>query len=191
MGFLRYYKKLDLPISKEMKKGSKVHEDKEIEFLKNAIPTTWEDFVKSEEFTFTREKRVGMILGDVGLFGKIDKIEVDRNGIYVIDDKPHPKLYLGIKNQLLAYSVALMNYIKGISEKPLFIILRDRDTEKDVWKKEINEVDEKEVIQNIIKMRGILKGEITPNPTTNVNKCIKCAFNTNCDFSLIKNSEPN
>lgn len=186
--FLRHHKKLDLPLSKEMKEGSKIHEDKEIEFLNNAVPTTKKMFIESEKPVFNRETTVGMLFGDVALIGKIDRIEVDKNGVYVVEEKPNPKLYAGIKNQVLAYSVVLKNYINDILKKPVHAVLRDRDSEKNLWKKKIDDCDERDVFKAVIRTRNILKGE-TPTPTKNINKCKKCGFKTICEFSLVKNTK--
>ncbi|MBU0472229.1 MAG: ribonuclease H-like domain-containing protein, partial [Nanoarchaeota archaeon] len=184
--YLKYCKKLDFEITERMKEGSKIHEEKEIEFLKHAVPTTWKDFIASEKLVSSREKTVGMILKDVILIGKIDKIEVDKNGVYVIDDKPKPKLYPGIKNQLLTYSVVLKHYLKDALNKSLYAVLKDRDTEEDVWKKKIEDSDEKIVIKTVMRMRGILKDEISPVPTKNINKCRNCVYKHNCEFSIIQ-----
>ncbi|MEK6946421.1 MAG: ribonuclease H-like domain-containing protein [Nanoarchaeota archaeon] len=186
---LKYVQGLELPITKEMQEGSVIHLEKEEEFLKEAVPASTGEILSSEEKIVSREFPVNVQFGDMIICGIIDQLEVDKDSICIVDDKPHAKLYSGIKNQLLAYSFILKKYIEKdfpyLLNKPLYVILRDRDAGKNVWKQKIINFNT-EALKSIMRLREILNETEKAKPTDNVKKCQKCAFNNVCEDSLVK-----
>ena len=101
--YLHKVKGIGVEITKTIQKGSEVHEKKEKEFLKEATPTTWLEFLDSKELTITKEVDFDKQIGDIILLGKIDEIAVDKEKIQIIDDKPKAFPYEATKLQIFAY----------------------------------------------------------------------------------------
>src|SRR3989344_9568220 len=95
--YLSKVKKLPLVETPQMIKGAEIHEGKYENFVKTATPTTWEEFFKSEQLVTSREVELQHISNDVVLLGRIDELGCDKDGIYVVDDKPGTNAYIGTK----------------------------------------------------------------------------------------------
>ena len=181
--YLHKVKGIEVEITKQIQEGREIHELKEQEFIKEAIPVTWQEFLDSKELTITKEVDFYKQIGDILLLGKIDEIGVDKDKIQIIDDKPRPFPYNATKLQIYAYCYLFKERFKE-QPKPLIAILRDRDTNQVVWQQKFAMEEEKEFLEAFYRMRSILLEKEEPIPTKNPNKCRACQFRNVCEFSL-------
>lgn len=181
--YLHKVKGFEVEITKRIQEGTNIHTKKEQDFLKESAPTTWKNFLQSEELTITREVDFDKQIGDIVLFGRIDEIAIDKTNIHIIDDKPRAFPYNGTKLQLFTYCYLFKEKFK---EQPKTIIatLRDRDTNKIVWEQEFSREQENKFFEAFHRMRSILLQKEEPIPTKNSNKCRSCQFKDSCKFSL-------
>lgn len=186
--YLQYVEKIEIPRTTEMQIGTEVHEIKEEEFLKEAIPTTWEELLNSVTYTITKEVLLYSKFENNVLIGKIDEIGVDNNGIYIIEDKPRARPYDSVKNQIFTYCYIFKRNFSDKTAKPIYGVLRDRDTNKLVWKDIFGIKNESIFINNLNKVKKVLNKEVKPIPTKNPNKCKACIMHhmNICKFSLAK-----
>ena len=187
--YLENVLKEEVPITKSMVIGKEIHQNKEDRFKEVAIPTTAEEFLKSKFYTITKEIYLKKEFDNFILVGKIDELGVDINCLYVIDDKPKAKPYMGTKRQIWAYCILINGFIKENYpehlNKKILAVLRNRDSDMEVWKEEFNEYNKKEVLGVIERMLSLFRKEIEPVANTTPGKCRACILhkNNNCEFS--------
>ena len=184
--FLSKVKKIPLVETTQMIKGKNVHESKYENFVKTAEPTTWEDFFKSEELVTSREVELQHISSNVVLLGRIDELSCDKDGIYVTDDKPNDYAYIGVRKQIWAYCHLLENNFKELIQKPVYAVLKNRDSNSVVWKEKYTGAHEEQFLLAMMRLRDVLSEKRKPEPTKNPNKCKACQYNKVCEFSLAK-----
>ena len=187
--YLENVLKEEIPIVKAMAAGTKIHQIKEDEFRKAAKPTTAKKFLESKFYTITKEISFKKEFDNFILSGKIDELGVDANNLYVIDDKPRAKPWLGTKRQIWAYCILVREFIKESYpehlNKKIFAVLRDRDSNKEVWNKEFEENDIVDVFHAISRMVRLFNKEINPIPNEIPAKCSACVLHKQekCEFS--------
>ena len=128
--YLEKVKNLPVVETDAMAEGKLIHEGKYEDFVKTAAPVTWEDFFKSEEIATAREVEVQHINNDVILLGRIDELQCDKDGIYVVDDKPSDYAYIGTREQIWAYCYHVENNFKDLITKPIYAVMKNRDDGK-------------------------------------------------------------
>ena len=150
------------------------------------MPTTWEEFFKSEQLVTSREVELQHTTSNVVLLGRIDELSCDKDGIYVIDDKPNDYAYIGTRKQLWAYCHLLENNFKDLISKPIYAVLKNRDDGSIVWKEMFTGAHKEQFLLAMLRLRDVLSEKRKPEPTQNPNKCKACQFNKVCEFSLAK-----
>ena len=183
--YLEKVKKLPLVETKAIIEGKLIHEEKYQDFVKTAIPITWEDFFKSEELATIREVEVQHMNNDVILLGRIDELQCDKDGIYVVDDKPNDYAYIGTRKQIWAYCHLVELNFKGLVTKPIYAVLKNRDDGEVIWKEKFSGIQREQFLMAMIRLRDVLSQKRKPEPTKNPNKCIACHFNQICEYSLV------
>ena len=184
--YLNKVKKIPLVETKSMQAGALIHERKYEGFAKSAAPTTWEDFFKSEELVTSREVELQHFSNNVVLLGRIDELGCDKEGIYVIDDKPNDYAYIGVRKQIWAYCHLLENNFKELITKPIYAVLKNRDDGSIVWKEKYSGSHKEQLLLAMLRLRDVLSENRKPEPTKNPNKCAVCQYNKVCEFSLAK-----
>ncbi|MBI2107647.1 Dna2/Cas4 domain-containing protein [Candidatus Woesearchaeota archaeon] len=187
--YLNKVKKIPLVATFSMKKGSAVHESKYEEFAKEAKPATWEEFFASDGLVVSREVELRHSGNNVILLGRVDEVACDKDGVYIIDDKPNDYAYIGIRKQIWAYCHLVENNFKALIEKnnkTVFAVLKNRDTGAVVWKEKYIGTHKEELLISLMRLRDVLTGKRQPEPTKNANKCKVCQYNSVCEFSLVK-----
>ncbi len=184
--YLSKVRKLPLVQTEEMIKGSEIHEGKYEDFVKAAVPVTWEEFFKSEKLVTSREVELQHISNNVVLLGRIDELGCDRDGVYVTDDKPNDYAYIGTRKQIWAYCHLLENNFKELIQKPIYAVLKNRDNGSVVWKEKFTGAHEGQFLLAMLRLRDVLSEKRKPEPTKNQNKCKVCQYNKVCEFSLAK-----
>ncbi len=185
--YLNKVKKLPLVRTEAMSKGANIHEGKYEDFIKSAEPTTWEDFFKSEELAVSREVELQHAGNDVMLLGRIDELSCDKDGIYVIDEKPNDYAYIGVRKQIWAYCYLLENNFNDIAQKiqkPIYAVLKNRDNDRIIWKEKYAGAHKEQFLLAMLRLRDVLSEKRKPEPTKNPNKCAVCQYNKVCEFSL-------
>jgi len=187
--YLENVLKEEAPILKTMIVGKEIHQIKEYEFRKIASPATMKEFLDSKKYTITKEISLRKEFSEFILVGRLDELAVDENYIYVIDDKPKAKLWLGNKRQIWAYCILVKDLIKNKypqhANKTILAVLRDRDFDKEVWNKKFEESDIIEVISTVYRILMLLKKKIETIPNKIPGKCRACVLHKNkrCEFS--------
>lgn len=184
--YLSKVKKLPLIETKAMVKGTVIHESKYTDFIKEAEPTTWEEFFKSEQLVTSREVELQHISNNVVLLGRIDELSCDKDGIYVTDDKPNNYAYIGTRKQLWAYCHLLENNFKDLIQRAIYAVLKNRDDGSIIWKEKYTGAHKEQFLLAMLRLRDVLTEERKPEPTKNPNKCAVCQYNKVCEFSLVK-----
>ena len=187
--YLNKIKKLPLVKTEDMKQGSIVHGQKYEEFAKSAVAATWEEFFKSDELVSSREVELQHKSSNVLLLGRIDEISCDKDGIYVVDDKPNDYAYIGVRKQIWAYCHLVENNFKELIEnvkKPVYAVLKNREDNSVVWKEKYSSSHKEQLLLAMVRLRDVLKERRKPEPTKNPNKCKVCQYNKACEFSLVK-----
>jgi len=184
--YLNRVKKLPLVRTKEMVKGAEVHLEKYEDFTSKAVPTTWEEFFKSEELVTSREVELQHMSNNIVLLGRIDELSCDKDGIYVTDDKPGNYAYIGVRKQIWAYCHLLENNFAELIQKPIYAVLKNRDNGEMIWKEKYAGAHKEQFLLAMLRLRDVLSEQRKPEPTKNPNKCAVCQYNNVCEFSLIK-----
>ncbi|MFH1592525.1 MAG: CRISPR-associated protein Cas4 [Candidatus Woesearchaeota archaeon] len=173
-----------VPKTQEMLVGSAIHKRKEVDFLKKAEAGTWDDFLKSEELTISKEVSLKKRIGDALVLGIVDEIAIDKDSIFIIDDKPRAKPFNSVKRQITAYCYIFKESFP--SSKKLYAVLRDRDSNEIAWKVEYGKELEEDFLLAFHRIRKVLLKEEEAIPTSNSNKCRACQLNQVCERSLVK-----
>ena len=184
--YLSKVKKLPLVQTQAMAEGTEIHGQKYEDFVKSAAPTTWEDFFRSDELVTSREVELQHANNNVVLLGRIDELACDKDGIYVIDDKPSDYAYIGTRKQIWAYCYLLENNFKNLIQKPIYAVLKNRDDGTVVWKEKFSGAQREQLVLSMSRLRDVLAEKRKPEPTKNPNKCKVCQYNQACEFSLVK-----
>lgn len=184
--YLSKVKKLPLIETQEMIKGKDIHEDKYEDFVKTAVPITWEDFFKSEQLVTSREVELQHVSNNVMLLGRIDELSCDKDGIYITDDKPSDYAYIGVRKQIWAYCHLLENTFKDLIQKPIYAVLKNRDDGSTIWKEKFTSTHKEQFLLALLRLRDVLSEKRKPEPTKNPNKCATCQYKKVCEFSLAK-----
>ncbi len=184
--YLEKVLRVEVPKTQEMILGLEVHKEKEDKFIEEAEELTWKEFLESEIPVITKEVEFEKQIGDVLLMGRIDEILSNKSGIYILDDKPSSRIFNSTKLQLYSYCFLFNETFKNILKKPIFAMLRNRDTNQIIWTQEFTKNNENEFFEVFHRMRSLLLKKEEPIPTNNPNKCKACIYNklNLCDKSL-------
>ncbi|MBI1936116.1 CRISPR-associated protein Cas4 [Candidatus Woesearchaeota archaeon] len=186
--YLSKVKKIPLIKTEAMQKGALIHDTKFEEFSKAAVPATWEEFFKSETLATSREVELQHTGNNVILLGRIDELACDKDGVYVVDDKPNDYAYIGVRKQIWAYCHLLENNFHELITKPVYAVLKNRDNGEIVWKEKYTGAHKEQFLLAMLRLRDVLSESRKPEPTKNPNKCAKCSYNQACEFSLAKSN---
>ena len=183
--YRKHVLKEEIPITEAMVVGTKVHSEKEEKFLEVATEATMEKFLASEKYTITKELRLEHNFDDLLLKGKIDELAVDANTVYVIDDKPRAHPYPGTLRQLWAYCILFKRNFPDVQKK-ILAVLRDRDSDLEVWNDEFTVKQGFEVHRVLLRIKLLFKGAVTPVPSTVPGKCRACVLHKlgRCKYSV-------
>ena len=185
--YLSKVRKIPLVKTEAMSEGALIHEEKYDDFARHAEPATWEEFFGSKEMATSREVELSHAGNDVLLLGRIDELSCDKDGIYVIDDKPNDYAYIGVRKQVWAYChLVESNFLELIEQakKPLYAVLKNRDSGETVWKEKYAGAHKEQFLLAMLRLKDVLSGKRKPEPTKNPNKCKACQYNKVCEFSL-------
>ena len=177
--YLQYMKGIETSPTKEMLRGTDVHNRLEEKFSETATPATFDEVVEmsKSEATITRECFV--LSPEYGIRGFIDEIWMKPDEIVIIDDKPGTKAFPSTINQVRAYCLAFKSMSQD--ERPIKGGLRQRGTDNIFWIEEFDENVEKEILFTINRMHALFEGQKPFLATKNPNKCRSCRYQSYCE----------
>ncbi len=183
--YRKYVLKEEIPRTEAMIRGSFVHSAKEEKFLEVAEEATMEDLLASTKYTITKELKLGHEFDDFLLKGKIDELAVDADNIYIIDDKPRAKPYPGTQRQIWSYCILFKKNFPAIN-KTVHAVLRDRDSDMEVWTLPFADEHGIEVMRILFRIKRLFEGRTSPIPTTNPGRCKACILHKlqRCSYSV-------
>lgn len=176
--YLENFQHIKLKANTAMLKGTRIHNQLEEEFQKDAISTTIDEIIETSQTEEVLSREFFVMSKEYGIRGFIDEIWLGPDSIVIIDDKPGDKAYFSMKNQVYAYALAFKNSI--CNDKKIECALRTRGTDNIFWREEFTKESE-ENIKNIIQhVQNLIAGEDDFISTKNPNKCRVCRFNKVC-----------
>jgi len=192
--YLQYFKGIKTLPTQAMVSGTKEHQKLEDKFKEDAVPTTFDEVLKTskEEPTISREMFV--VAPKWGIRGFIDEIWMTPDEFVIIDDKPGKIPYPSTINQVLAYCLAFKSMLNSNfqdsqttltslkkDDRKIKAVLRERGTDNIFWIEEFDESNEEKITFLINRMHGLFEGFKPFIPTKNPNKCNKCRFQSYCE----------
>jgi CRISPR/Cas system-associated exonuclease Cas4 (RecB family) len=183
--FLEAVRGVEIGKSAAMEEGTEHHAALDEEHAEKAVVMSLEDALA------TATKDIPIVYRDLKvkgkrLVGRIDEVQITKNLIKIIDDKPvEPgrKPWLSDIQQVWGYCVAYEEE-RGI-DRQLHGAVRNREQEI-VWESPYTSIERGYVNEIVDRIYGILKGERDAVPTKKPNKCDKCRFKGACDKCLVQ-----
>lgn len=179
--FLVNMKGIEVEPTEALIEGKQEHERLELEFKKEAVPTTFAEMIKQSKTMKVSSREFPAISLQYGIYGFIDEIWLMPDEFVVIDDKPGTKDYLSDIHQVYGYCLAFKEMVKHQDRRQIVAALRERGTDNIYWKAPFGEKAENEIIKVINHIHGLILGNAQFNSNKNPNKCRKCRFNEICD----------
>ena len=183
--FLRYVREVETEPTEQMKIGKKVHKRLFDEFLVTSKPSTIKQMIKKSRKLNVLSRELYVKSKKFGIHGAIDEIQFSPNNFLIIDDKPGTRIFQSNINQVFAYCLTFYDCISSLKIKdevrPIIAALRDRDTQKIIWKSSFNEDAQKSIAKEINRMHSMIEGKVPFLPTNNQNKCHNCSIREVCD----------
>ena len=177
--YLQYMKDIETVQTSEMKKGTRIHNELEEKFRKNATQATFNEVVEISKSNPTISRECFVLSPEYGIRGFIDEIQMNPSEIIIIDDKPGTKAFPSTINQARAYCLAFKNMTKD--KRTIKCGLRQRGTDNLFWIEEFDNNAEKEIKFTINRMHALLKGQKPFIATKNPNKCKSCRYKSYCE----------
>jgi len=167
--------------SNAMACGEQVHAALDAEHAAVATPMSLEEILEvsleKPEETFVMR---GLKVECKKLIGEIDEIQIKRDSIVIIDDKPikNNKVWDGQKAQVWGYCYAYEE--SKNPDRPLFGAVRDTNSLTVVWQEKYTDAS-KQIVENYIsKIEEILSGKVIP-PFLGSAKCTNCTYSGICE----------
>jgi len=113
------------------------------------------------------------------LYGIIDEIWFTQDQILIIDDRRGDFPYITDLMQIWGYCYTFEKQHQP--NLPIFAVLRDRGTGKEVCSMPFLDWHRNEVLYAVRRIKGIVNGQIQAKPTNNPNKCRACRLRVSCD----------
>ncbi|MDR0900154.1 MAG: Dna2/Cas4 domain-containing protein [Methanobrevibacter sp.] len=178
--YLEYFEGIETAPTMAMKTGTIEHQKLEDKFKEDAVPTTFEEVLKTSKEEAAISREIFVISPEFGIRGFIDEIWMTPEEFIIIDDKPGTIPYPSTINQVLAYCLAFKSMIGG-DGRIIKAALRERGTDNIFWIEEFDENNESGISFLIDRMQGLFEGSKPFIPTKNKNKCNKCRFQSYCE----------
>ncbi len=134
--------------------------------------------IENREFRY-REFAVSTYLQKFEISGRIDEVRINPDRISIIEDKPGNRVYDGSKYQVMGYAFAFKRIYTP--DLPIYVMVRNRDTQEVMWQKMFEDYDEQEVFRLIMEIYNVLSGNIIPDAKPSPKKCERCAVGYICN----------
>ena len=160
--------------------GTEEHTRLEMEFQKDAEPTTFEGMLEKSLTTELISRELPVISKLYGIRGYIDEVWMTPDQFIIIDDKPGNRAFASSINQVYGYCLAFQDMVKD--ERNIVAALRERGTDNIFWSAYFDEKSEKDIISLINRVQDLLIGKKDFIPTSNPRKCRSCRLKIKCDM---------
>ena len=180
--YLENVKGIEIKPTRSMIEGTKVHATLEANFREDAEPTTFDEMLETSKTGEILSRELPVMSKKHGIRGFIDEVWMTPDEFVIIDDKPGTRAYSSSINQVFGYCLAFKEMIP--EKRRIVASLRERGTENIYWASYFDEKAEKDIINLINRMHGLLEGEIEFKATDNPNKCRSCRFNAICERKM-------
>ena len=181
---IQYLQGIETKRTAQMKQGSSEHKKLEDEFLKTAKTAPLEEIINISYKQKTISREMFVLSEKYGIRGFIDEIWVMPDKILIIDDKPGKKAYPSAINQIRAYCLALKDMTN--EKRQIYGAIRERGTDKLIYKEEFTENEENHIKERINRLHGLFEGTKPFIPTKNPNKCKSCRFQSYCEYAQLQ-----
>jgi len=182
--YLEHFKGIETGPTQAMITGVAEHQKLEDKFREDAVPATFDEILESSKEEIAISREIFVISPKYGIRGFIDEIWMTPDEFIIIDDKPGKIPYFSTINQVLAYCLAFKSMIalnKYGEKRKIKAALRERGTENIFWMEEFDENNQEKIKHLINRMHGLFEGSKSFIPTKNINKCMKCRFQSYCE----------
>jgi CRISPR-associated exonuclease Cas4 len=177
--FLENVKGIEVKATRNMVVGTQEHARLEMEFKKDAEPTTFEKMLDESRTTELLSRELPVISHSYGIRGYIDEVWMTPDEFIIIDDKPGKKAFSSSINQVFGYCLAFQDMIN--EERRLVAALRERGTDNIFWASYFDEKSKNDIITLINRVQDLLIGKKDFIPTNNPRKCRSCRLKLKCD----------
>ena len=177
--YLENIKGIEVKATRNMVVGTQEHARLEMEFKKDAEPTTFEKMLDESRTSELLSRELPVISHRYGIRGYIDEVWMTPDEFIIIDDKPGKKAFSSSINQVLGYCLAFQDMIR--EERRIVAALRERGTDNIFWAAYFDEKSKDNIISLINRVQDLLVGKKDFMPTNNPRKCRSCRLKLNCD----------
>lgn len=179
--YLEHIKHIETQRTRQMTKGSEIHQQLEDEFKKDSTPISFDDAFEMSKKEALISRECYVVSAKFGIRGFIDEIWMMPDEIVIIDDKPGKIPYESTMNQVRAYCLAYKD-MTGDKRK-IKSALRQRATDNIFWSEEFTKDVENQILFTINRIHGLFEGTKPFVPTKNPNKCHSCRFKHDCEHA--------
>lgn len=177
--YLENVKGIQVKPSKAMLEGTRDHATLELKFREDSEPATFQEMLETSKTAEILSRELPVISPRYGIRGFIDEVWMTPDEFIIIDDKPGQRAYPSSINQVFGYCLAFKD---SVNEKRRIVAsIRERGTDKIFWSAYFDQQAEKNIINLVNRIHGLLRGKMEFIPTENPNKCRGCRFNHLCD----------
>lgn len=177
--YLENVKGIEVKATRNMVVGTQEHARLEMEFKKDAEPTTFEKMLDESRTTELLSRELPVISHSYGIRGYIDEVWMTPDEFIIIDDKPGKKAFSSSINQVLGYCLAFQDMIS--EERRIVAALRERGTDNIFWASYFDEKSKNDIISLINRVHDLLVGKKDFIATNNPRKCRSCRLKLKCD----------
>lgn len=168
--------------SKDMIKGSYQHSQIESKFIEETklleTVSVEEALSLAKQGISSKARELTVISKTFRLRGIIDQIEINPDGIIILDDKPSDTAHFGSKVQLFMYAIAFKDHYKP--DLDIMVRIRHRDKGHTVWEDMLTEDIQVEMLERLQRMTELALGQREFEPTKNEKKCNACTYKNLC-----------
>ena len=180
--YLENVKGIEIKPTRSMIEGTKVHETLEANFREDAEPATFDEMLETSKTSEILSRELPVMSKKHGIRGFIDEVWMTPDEFVIIDDKPGTRAYSSSINQVFGYCLAFKEMLP--KKRRIVASLRERGTENIYWASYFDEKAEKDIINLINRMHGLVEGQLEFKATDNPNKCRSCRFNAICERKM-------
>jgi CRISPR/Cas system-associated exonuclease Cas4 (RecB family) len=177
--FLENVKGVEVKPTRNMVIGTEEHARLEMEFQKDAEPTTFEGMLEKSLTTELLSRELPVISHSYGIRGYIDEVWMTPDQFIIIDDKPGSRAFSSSINQVYGYCLAFQDMVKD--KRKIVAALRERGTDNIFWSAYFDKKTEEDIISLINRVQDLLIGKKDFMPTNNPRKCRSCRLKIKCD----------
>ncbi|MEM2954665.1 MAG: CRISPR-associated protein Cas4 [Candidatus Nanoarchaeia archaeon] len=182
--YLKFVEGIKPQKNEQIRKGEEIHASLDQEYFSKGEMLSLEEAL--EKSTTTEKVFVirAVTIENKILKGIVDEIEISKEQIRIIDDKPikENRIWHGMKLQIYGYCTAYED--THDLDRDLYACIRNRDSREIVLQELFENKHREEVNKVINQMLDIFSGKIEPKGSESAAKCKVCRYNIYCSKKL-------